>query len=198
MALDAGGDDLDTSRDTIVADRPVFPRRNAEHDDAWRSRARGRHSRRRLHGDDREYASPVDRRTHAAGEGHASRRGRNRRADACFHARDKLRVHVGGISRRPGQIFVHAARARGGVRDAGILRLVAYADADHDRAVAAGRKTSRAGYRRAGPVHPHFDGVRTFLRTVAGGVSQAVDDPPASAGDRAGRACWSYLSWAVP
>jgi hypothetical protein len=48
----------------------------------------------------------------------------------------------------PGEIPVHAARPCGGVRDAGVLRLFANLDADHDRPAAQGRASRRGGDRR--------------------------------------------------
>ena len=56
MAVDAGRPDLDPAGDAVVADRPVFPRRDPQHDDARRACPRGRHPRRRFDGDDREHA----------------------------------------------------------------------------------------------------------------------------------------------
>ena len=75
----------------------------------------------------------------AAAAGDAARRRRHRRADAGLDARDQLRVHLGGLPGRAGQISVHAARPRRRVRDAGLLRPVADADADHHRPAAQGR-----------------------------------------------------------
>jgi Cu/Ag efflux pump CusA len=60
---------------------------------------------------------------HAAFRGDAARRRRHRGADAGFDARDQLRVHSVVFPRRAGEIPVHAARTRRGVRDAGFLRL---------------------------------------------------------------------------
>ena len=64
VAVDAGCDDLDPTRHPLVARCSVFSRRYPEYDDAWRSRARGRHPGRRFHGDDREYAPPAHRGRH--------------------------------------------------------------------------------------------------------------------------------------
>ena len=75
----------------------------------------------------------------AAAAGDAARRRRHRGADPGLDARDQLRVHLGGLPRRAGEISVHAARPRGGVRDARVLRPVADADADHHRPAAQGR-----------------------------------------------------------
>ena len=48
LAVDAGRDDLDPAGDPVVAHRAVFSRRDAEHDDARRPCAGGRHTGRRL------------------------------------------------------------------------------------------------------------------------------------------------------
>ena len=111
VAVDADRHDLDSARHPLVADRALFPRRHAEHHDARRPGACGRHPGRRLDGDDREHASAVDRGEDAAAAGDAARFGRHRRADARLDARHLLRVHLGRLPRRAGQIPVHAARA---------------------------------------------------------------------------------------
>ena len=61
---------------------------------------------------------------------------------------DQLRVRLGRVPPRPGEISVHAARPRRGVRHAGVIRLFAHADADHDRPFAQGRAARRAQARR--------------------------------------------------
>ena len=139
MAVDAGGDDLDPAVHPHVVGRSVFSRRYAQHDDARRARARGRHSGRQFDGDDREYPPSAHRGGQAAARGDAPRRRRHRGADPGVDARHQLRVHVGGFPRGPLEISVHAARARGGVRDARVLWAVADADADHHRPAAQGR-----------------------------------------------------------
>jgi len=52
-------------------------------------------------------------------------RRRNRGADAGFDVRHQLRVHIGGVPRRTGQVPVHAAGACRRVCDAGVLPIVA-------------------------------------------------------------------------
>ncbi len=104
LALDAGRDDLDPAVHPVVADRPVFPRRHHQHDDAGRAGAGDRHPGRRFDGDDREHPPPADRGAHAAAFGDAARRRRHRGADAGVDARDQLRVHLGRLPPRPGQI----------------------------------------------------------------------------------------------
>ena len=136
MALDAGRDDFNSAGDPVVAHRAVFSRRNTEHDDARRPCAGGRHTGRRFDRDDREYPSPVDRGRHAALRGDAAWRRRNRGAYAGVDARHQLRLHVGGVPRRTGQVPVHAAGTGRRVCDAGFLWIVADPDADHDRLAA--------------------------------------------------------------
>ena len=59
VALDADRHDLDPAGDPVVARRALLPRRDAEHHDARRPRARGRHPGRRFDGDDREHPPPA-------------------------------------------------------------------------------------------------------------------------------------------
>ncbi len=88
VAIDTGGDDFNPAGDPVVARRAVLSRRDAEHHDAGRPCAGGRHIGRRFDRDNREYPSPVDRRTHAASRGDAARRRRNRGAYPGFDACD--------------------------------------------------------------------------------------------------------------
>ena len=115
-----------------------------QHHDAGRARARDRHPGRRFHGHDRKYASPADRGRHGAAAGDAARRRRHRRSDLGVDTRHQLRLRFGRVPARAGQISVHAARSRGGVRHAGVLRPLAHPDADHHRPPAQGR-ASRNG-----------------------------------------------------
>ena len=80
----------------------------------------------------------------AAAAGDAARRRRHRGADAGLDAGDQLRLHLGRLPARAGEISVHAARPRGRVRDARVLRPVADADADHHRPAAQGRAARRS------------------------------------------------------
>ena len=147
VAFDAGGHDLDPAVDPHLAGRAVFPRRDAEYDDARRAGAGGRHSGGRFHRHDREHPSPAYRGRNAAAAGDAARRRRHRDSDAGVDACHQLRLHLGGVPRRAGEISVHAAGARGGVRDAGLLRPVANPDADRHRIAAQGRESWPGGRR---------------------------------------------------
>ena len=60
VAHDARRHDLDPAGDADLARRALFPRRDDQHDDARRPGARGRHSRRRFDGDDREHPPLLD------------------------------------------------------------------------------------------------------------------------------------------
>ena len=104
--------------------------------------------------------------------GDAARLGRHRRADPGLDARHQLRVHLGGLPRGAGQIPVHAARPRGRVRHAGLLRPVADADADHHRPAAQGRAARRQpdGARRTGSARFHAGFERGFERMRDGYV----------------------------
>jgi len=88
---------------------------------------------RRFDGDDRKHPSAAQRGRSAAAAGHAARCCRDRRAHPGLHARHQLRVHVGDLPRRAGEVSVHATRPCRGVRHAGVLCAVAHPDADHDR-----------------------------------------------------------------
>ena len=94
-------------------------------------------------GDHRKHAPAARRRRHAASRGDTSRVCRHRCADARLDAGHQLCVHLGGLSRGPGALSVHAARPRCGFRYARLLRPVANVDADHHRASAQGRATRR-------------------------------------------------------
>ena len=72
MAIYIGRDDLDSARDPFVSCGALFPWRDAQHDDARRTRAGGRDSGRRLDCDHRKHAPPAYRGTHVAAPGHAS------------------------------------------------------------------------------------------------------------------------------
>ena len=65
VALDAGGHDLDSAGDPDLAGRALLPRRDDQHHDARRPRARGRHPGRRFDGDHREHPSAADRGRHS-------------------------------------------------------------------------------------------------------------------------------------
>ena len=139
VALDPGRHDVDSARDPDLAGRAVFPGRDDQHHDPGRPRARRRHPGRQFDGDDREHPSPAERGRPAAAAGHAAWRRRHRRADPGLDARHQLRVHLGDLPRRAGQVPVHAAGPCRGVRHAGVLRPVAHPDADHDRPPDQGR-----------------------------------------------------------
>jgi hypothetical protein len=135
LAVDADRPDFNPAVDPGLDHRPAFPRRDAQHHDAGRSRARGRYSRRRFDGDDREHPSPSQRR-HGPCGGDAARLRRYCRPDNGLDTRNQLRVHVGSVSRRAGQIPLYAARTSGRVRHAGVLRPVTDLDAGHHRPAA--------------------------------------------------------------
>ena len=122
VAVDAGRHDVDSAGDPDLAGRALLPRRDDQHHDPGRPGARGRHPGRQFDGDDREHPSPAQRGRPAAAAGHAARRRRHRRAHPGLDARHQLRVHVGDLPRRAGQVSVHAARPCRGVRHAGVLR----------------------------------------------------------------------------
>jgi multidrug efflux pump subunit AcrB len=109
-----------------------------EYDDPGWASARGRHSRRRFDGNDREHLSPARREEDAAVEGDIAWRRRNRDADTGLDTGDQLCLHLGDLSRRPGKIPVHAIGPRRRLRDARLLWPVADPDADHHRSIAEG------------------------------------------------------------
>jgi hypothetical protein len=135
VAVDHYRADLDSVVDPGLDHRPAFPRGDTQHHDTRRARARGRYSRRRFDGDDREHPS-VARRRHEPCGGDAARLRRHRRSDHGLNARNQLRVHLGRIPGGASEIPLHAARARGGVRHAGVLCAVEDFDACYHRPAA--------------------------------------------------------------
>ena len=97
----------------------------------------GRHSGRRFDGDDREHP-PAARRRDEPRRGDPERLRGHRCPDIGLDPRDQLRVHLGGVSGRAGEIPFHPAWACGGVRNAGLLYAVENLDAGHHRPVAQG------------------------------------------------------------
>src|SRR5271165_859539 len=63
--------------------------------------------------------------------------------DIGLDARDQLRVRLGGVPGRAGEIPLHAAWACRGVRDAGVVRAVENPDARHHRPLAQRRTPQR-------------------------------------------------------
>ena len=76
----------------------------------------------------------------AAALRHAARSGRDRGADARLDAGHQLRVRLGAVPARPGEVPVHAARPRRRLRDARLVCAVANAHPDHHRPAAQGRE----------------------------------------------------------
>ena len=126
-------------------------------------------------------------------EGHEPRCGDTARlrrhcgADHGLDARDQLRVHVGGVPRRAGEISVHPARARGRVRDAGVLCAVADVDADHHRPAAQGRAPRRD--RRLGQAGSRVftSGFERGFERFRQGYVRVLDDAAQAAVHRSGR-----------
>ena len=121
------------ARDPLFSRRALFPRRDAQHHDARRPCAGGRHSGRRFHCHHRKHAPAADRRRQCR-----FRRPRcmARPALPCrrwSRRSPSLRVHFRRLPSRTGQISVHAARFCRGVCHARLLRIVADADAGHHR-----------------------------------------------------------------
>ena len=125
--------------------------------------------------------------------GDAAWRRRHRGADTGVDARDQLRVHLGGLPRRAGQISVHAARPRRRVRHAGVLRPVADADADHHRPAAEGRAPRRGRrHPRSGWFARFHAGFERGFERLRAGLCRAADhaaDAPAHRPDRRRRWC---------
>ena len=117
--------------------------------------------------DDRKHPSAVDRRGQAAFLRNAAWRRRNRDADTGFDACHQLRVHLGGVPGWSGQVPVHAARTCRRVRDAGVLFVIADADADHDRPVAQGRAPPHGRRCPGGHLLADFRRIRARLRASA-------------------------------
>ncbi len=93
---------------------------------------------------DREHPPAAERGGPAIAPGDLARRGRDRRPNPGFDPGNQLRLHLGDLSSRAGQIPVYPARPRRRLCDARFLRSVTYIDTDHDRPAAAGRKARRS------------------------------------------------------
>ena len=132
------GDHLDSLRDVRRHHLPVPHRPQHQPDDARRAGARHRHPGGRRHGRGGEHP-PQPRAGQAAHGGDPGRLARGGAAQDHGHAGDLHRVHPGGVPVRRVQVSVHAARARGGVRPAGVVHLVLHARADALARAAGGR-----------------------------------------------------------
>ena len=139
--------------DSLVARRPQFPRRDDQYDDPWRPGAGDRHPRRRLDGDDRKYPSLPVRREDAAASGDAPWLGKHCSPDARLDAGDQLRLHLGRVPHRAGEIPVHADGPCGGFRHARVLRDFPDADAHFDRLSLEGRAVMAKRTLRAARSH---------------------------------------------
>ena len=165
MAVDPDRLDLNPAVDPDVDRHPLLHGPHAQHHDARRHGACGRHPGRQFDGDDREYPSAAQRRHESCG-GDSARLCRHCGADHGLDARDQLRVHLGGVPRGAGKISVHPAWARGRVRDARVLCALADADAGHHRPAAQGRAPRRDGWREQ-LVRAVSRAVRAWLRAVS-------------------------------
>jgi hypothetical protein len=106
LAVDADRADLDSPVDPGLDLRPALPRGDTQHDDTGRTCARSRHSLRRFDGHDREHPSLARRRHEPCGSDVARLR-RHRCPNHGLNARDQLRVHLGGVPGRAGQISLY-------------------------------------------------------------------------------------------
>ncbi len=102
----------------------------------------------------------------------------DRQAGVDLHPVDLLRLRLGAVPERCRQVPVHAAGARGGVRDARLLRAVAHAGPDHDRrageegARAAGGEEGQRGQARL--LRPHPRRLRAWFRPLPRRLHRAV------------------------
>ena len=150
LAQHADHRDLDPAVDPGVDHRAERARRDAQHHDARRPRARGRHPGRRRDGRDREHPPPP-----RAGQATSSRRSSTAPqqiavpafvSTLCICIVFVPMFFLTGVGALP----VRAAGRGGGVRDARVLPAVAHAGAD-DGEVPAARRTSRT---RTAPTRP--------------------------------------------
>ena len=198
LARDADHRRVDSAVDDHVDHRAVAARRNHQHHDARRARARGRHSGRRRDGGDRKH-QPSTRAGQDARAGDSRRRASDCDSDAGVDLVDlhRVRADVSADGRRA--LSVHPARRSGGVRDAGVLLLLAYARADAREIPAAlspqaGGPASRAGA-NAQSVHARALRVRTRLRAFARALSRVSRSARRAAGPV--RDAVSGLLWRV-
>ena len=147
LALDRHHRGLDPALGARRHHHAVGDRRDAEHHDARRPGARGRHSRRRRHGDDREHQLP-------SGAGQAGRavdprrRQPDRDAGLRLAALHLHRVRADVLPHRRGALPVRADGGSGDVRDDLVVPAVAHAGADHgELSVAAHMSITRTARR---------------------------------------------------
>lgn len=148
VALDADRARLDPALPDDLTGAAGSTRPHHQRDDAGRAGARGQHPRRRRDGGDREHLPPV-----RGGQALPQRRGRgrsrHRQAGADLDAVDLRRLRLGLRAHRHAEVSVHAAGARGRVRDANLLPPHPHARAGDDRR-AGGARIPPAPRRRSG------------------------------------------------
>ncbi len=140
---------------------------------------------RRFDGDDREHL-PAAQPRHESSRGNVARLRWYSSADDGVDARDQLRLHLGGVSRRAGEIPVHPARARGRIRDAGILCALPDVDAGHHRPAAQGRASARDRW-RGRLVCASSPEVRARLRAISPSLPPRAHDAAQAAAHHPGR-----------
>ena len=171
VANDPDRDDLDSAVDPDVDRSAVFPRRDAQRDDAGRAGAGGRHPGRRRHRRDREHPSPSPRK---------ASRCRRPRCTARRGAPMPTLVSTLAIScvftsviflEGPENICSPRLACRG-VCHAGVLRIVANAHAHHHRSVAE-RRTAWPG-RECMPMSGWFSWISALSCRVSATASRRM------------------------
>ena len=208
LALDRHHRGLDPALGARRDHHAVGDRRDAQHHDARRARARGRHSRRRRHGDDREHQLPS-----GAGQGGRAidhgRRQPDRDAGLRLAALHLHRVRADVLPARRRALPVRADGRSGDVRDDLVVHPVAHAGADDGEIPAAaacascGRREPppsrnplvrfQRGFRGAVRAHPR----RLPRSAVAGAAAAAAVRDRLSWRGRGCRSCWCRFSAAT-
>ena len=156
--------------DPDLASGACGPGQHAEHHDAGRPGTSGRHPGGRCDGRHREHIPPDGRRRRLP-RGRRGRGVRHRQAGLDLDPVDLLRLRVGAVPVRCGEIPVHPAGAGCGVRHARLLRTVPHAGAGDGRRAGAGGARAAQGEdgQDAQHLRPHPCRVRARLRRFRGG-----------------------------
>ena len=145
LALDRDHRDVDPAGDARLDHRAVGARRDAEHHDARRAGAGGRHPRRRRDGDDREHQLASRTRQGGRTRDHG-RRAPDRDAGLRLAAVHLHRLRADVLPRRRRPLPVRADGRSGDVRDDLFVHSVAHARADDGELSAEAARPNEAGH----------------------------------------------------
>ena len=202
VALDPHRAGVDPARHPDLADGALLPRRDHQHHDAGRPRARGRHPGRRRHRGDREYLPAHGGGAQLQGFGRRGRR-RHRQAGPDLDAVDLLGLRVGVLPHRHAPLPVRAPGHGGRLRHAGLLSPVADAGADPHRRPRAPRirpAPRRARGRGLAPPRASSPGSTPASRRASPASIAAISGccaAPSTTSSRPSRSWAACCSWAA-